>query len=94
MLRAPERAITYYSLGCALQEQGKILEAMQCYREALTVNPFHIESNYNLANALHEVDDLNEAEQLQCHAIYYKSLNYCMCLPFQQFKIFDCCRVV
>ena len=49
-----------------MQEQGKIQEAVSCYREAISLNPSHIEANYNMASALQEIDSLQDAEK------YYK----------------------
>jgi len=58
-----DRSWTYYNLGCALQEQGKLQEAINCYREAIALNPAHIEANYNMGSALQEIDALQEAEK-------------------------------
>lgn len=53
----------HYNLGCSLQEQGKLEEAVTCYRNALAVDHFHSDIHYNLANALQLLGRTAEAEE-------------------------------
>jgi tetratricopeptide (TPR) repeat protein len=54
--------IMHYNLGCSLQEQGKLDEAINCYRNALEVDRTYCDAQYNLANALQLAGRVNEAE--------------------------------
>ena len=61
-----DRSWECFNQGCSLQEEGKIEEAIQVYKDALSINPSHVEANYNLGSALQEINHLKEAEK------YYK----------------------
>ena len=39
------RAIAHYNLGCALQEKGKLIDAVACYRECISIIPSHVDSH-------------------------------------------------
>lgn len=54
--------ITHYNLGCSFQEQGKLDEAINCYRNALEIDCTYCDAQYNLANALQLAGRVNEAE--------------------------------
>lgn len=53
----------HYNLGCSLQEQNKFGEAIQCYRNALKIDPNYCDAQYNLANALQLSGQFEDAEQ-------------------------------
>ena len=55
------KALIHYQLGSALQEKGKIWEAVDVYRQAVKLAPSHYESTYALASALHEMNAHDEA---------------------------------
>ena len=58
ILRAPE---FYNNLGNALKAQDRVDEAMNAYREALTLNPGYAGARYNLGNAHRKNNDLPNA---------------------------------
>ena len=62
----PQRAVTHYNLGCTLQEQGKLSEAVHCYKDCVKLDPTHADAHYNLASALQELNILHDSE------FYYK----------------------
>jgi Tfp pilus assembly protein PilF len=49
------------NLGVVLVEQGKLEEAIECYRHALALQPEYAISHYNLGNALKEQENLEGA---------------------------------
>jgi tetratricopeptide (TPR) repeat protein len=51
----------HYNLGCSLQEEGKLEEAILCYRNAVSIDKNHSDAQYNLANALQLVNKTDEA---------------------------------
>ena len=57
-----ELALLHFNLGCSLQEDGKLAEAINCYRNVLEVDSTHGDAQYNLANALHLSGRIKEAE--------------------------------
>ena len=64
--RLPQSAGYRYNLGTALHRQGKLDEAVVCYRDALRLDPLHVRAHINLGNALVQRDRLPEAvEHLQ-----------------------------
>eukprot|EP00602_Paraphysomonas_sp_CaronLab_P006514 CAMPEP_0185033160 /NCGR_PEP_ID=MMETSP1103-20130426/21884_1 /TAXON_ID=36769 /ORGANISM="Paraphysomonas bandaiensis, Strain Caron Lab Isolate" /LENGTH=239 /DNA_ID=CAMNT_0027569335 /DNA_START=226 /DNA_END=945 /DNA_ORIENTATION=- len=52
----------HYNLGCSLQEEGKLREAIDSYKNALEVDPSYCDAQYNLANALQLLGRIEEAE--------------------------------
>jgi protein O-GlcNAc transferase len=48
----PTASDDLFNRGCALQSQGKLDEAIQCFREAIAVQPNHAFAHSNLAGAL------------------------------------------
>ena len=57
----PEFAETYNNLGTAWQSQGKLPEAVACYRRALELKPDFAEAHNNLSAALKDQGQLDEA---------------------------------
>lgn len=55
------RAVTENDLGLALQEQGRLDEAIRQYRRAIELNPRHAASHSNLGTALAQREELDEA---------------------------------
>ncbi len=53
--------IRHYNLGLALNKQGKLDEAVACYRRALQLRPDHADAHYHLGNALKDLGRLDEA---------------------------------
>ncbi len=45
-------AAYYTNKGAALKNQGKLDEAMACYKKALNIDPNHLGAHYNIGNAL------------------------------------------
>lgn len=54
--------VMHYNLGCSLQGQGRLDEAINCYRNALDVDRTYCDAQYNLANALQLAGHFKEAE--------------------------------
>ncbi len=52
----------YNNQGIALGALGCFEEAVQCFREALRINPNHFEARYNLGNALKDLREPAQAE--------------------------------
>lgn len=52
----------HYNLGCTFQEEGKLDEAIKCYKNALVIDPDYCDAQYNLANALQLSGRIVEAE--------------------------------
>lgn len=51
----------HYNLGCSLQEEGKLEDAIVCYKNVLSIDEKHSDSQYNLANALQLLNKIDEA---------------------------------
>jgi predicted O-linked N-acetylglucosamine transferase (SPINDLY family) len=52
---------SYFKLGVALRQQGKIDQAVEAYRQSVAINPAYAEAHYNLGNALFGQNKLEEA---------------------------------
>jgi len=50
-----------YNLGIKLSEQGRVEEAIACYRRAVEINPNDVDAHYNLGVALTGMEKLEEA---------------------------------
>ena len=46
-------AMSHYNVGCSLQEEGKLEEAINNYRKAISEDPEFCDAHYNLANGEH-----------------------------------------
>ena len=57
----PDFAEAYNNLGSALKDQGKLVEAVSSYREALRLKPGFAAPHSNLGNALKDQGKLDEA---------------------------------
>jgi protein O-GlcNAc transferase len=62
-------AIYYNNLGNALREHGELKQAIDGYREAVTLNPGYAEAHNNLGNALREDRQLDAAMRSCAQAI-------------------------
>ncbi|MGB7063460.1 MAG: tetratricopeptide repeat protein [Candidatus Zixiibacteriota bacterium] len=61
--RSASRAERYYKKGASYQQQGKLSQAIESYREALTFDPDHLQAHVNLATAYLQTSRFREAEQ-------------------------------
>ena len=59
-------------MGVALQEQGKLEEAIEAYNKALAIKPDYAEAYYNMGNALKEQGKLEEAIEAYNKALAIK----------------------
>ena len=57
----PEVCHAHNNLGVALQDQGKLDEAIACYRKAIELDPKYARAHNNLGNALQDQGKLDEA---------------------------------
>lgn len=62
----------YFKKGVALQDAGSVDEAMECYKEAIKLNPNHAEACYNLAVIFHENGLIDKATYLYLSTIGLK----------------------
>jgi len=53
--------MAHYNLGTAFQAQGKLDEAIKCYRKALKIKPYDLNIHGNLGSALQLQGKFNEA---------------------------------
>jgi serine/threonine protein kinase/Tfp pilus assembly protein PilF len=58
----PQSPVVYSNLGAALQQQGKLVEAVAAFRKAIQLKPDFDIAHYNLANALRDQKKWAEAE--------------------------------
>lgn len=65
-----ENAIAHFQWGWALQESGRVNEAMEQYRAALRINPNHYSANVYLGVALFEAGRLQEATNYYANALH------------------------
>lgn len=68
----PADAEVHITLGSALNEQGRPVEAEASYRRALALQPRHASAHGNLGNALYQQQRLNEAEASYRRALELK----------------------
>jgi tetratricopeptide (TPR) repeat protein len=54
--------VMHYNMGCSLQEEGKLNEAIVCYQNALALDQNYCDAQYNLANALQLSGRITDAE--------------------------------
>ena len=59
-------------MGSALQDQGKLEEAIEAYKKAIAIKPDHAEAHNNMGNALRDQGKLEEAIEAYKKAIAYK----------------------
>ncbi|MDR5171204.1 tetratricopeptide repeat protein [Methylobacillus flagellatus] len=57
----PGALVVYNVLGVALEGQGKLQDAVQCYRKALAINPSISEMHFNLGSVLSQLGHDDEA---------------------------------
>ena len=65
----PKAPIPFAVLGAALAGQGKIMEAVPCYRNAIKIKPDYIHAHNNLGNALQQLGHHEEAVSCYWRAI-------------------------
>ena len=69
---APDFADAHYNLGNALKEQGKLEEAVACYRRALELKPSFAEGHSNLGMAFLMLGNLDAAIACYRRALEWK----------------------
>jgi protein O-mannosyl-transferase len=57
----PANPIAQIGLGTALDEQGRLREAVNCFSAVLQVNRMDVNAHYNLANSLARIGELQDA---------------------------------
>lgn len=65
----PDYADAHSNLGNALQELGKLDEAIDSFHKAIAIRPNYVEAHFNLGNAFRDLGKLDEAV-----ASYFKAL--------------------
>lgn len=61
--RSASRAERYFKKGASYQQEGRLSQAIESYREALTFDPDHLQAHVNLATAYLQTSRFREAEQ-------------------------------
>ncbi|MGB2981944.1 MAG: tetratricopeptide repeat protein [Candidatus Zixiibacteriota bacterium] len=61
--RSASRAERYFKKGASYQQEGRLSQAIESYREALTFDPDHLPAHVNLATAYLQTSRFREAEQ-------------------------------
>jgi tetratricopeptide (TPR) repeat protein len=69
MMFKPDCADTWYNMGNALQEFGKIEEAIEAYTKALSLMPEMAKAHNNVGNALKEFGKIEEAIEAYTKAL-------------------------
>jgi tetratricopeptide (TPR) repeat protein len=70
--KSPKKARPHLSLGFALEQRGKLKEAMTHYSEALRLKPDYAEAHYNQAGVLMEQEKFKEAMSHYSEALRIK----------------------
>lgn len=58
-------ATTNYRIGMALAEEGKLKEALACFKDAIQLDPTHVDAHYMLATTYQEINQHHES--LKCY---------------------------
>jgi peptidylprolyl isomerase len=66
------KSLEYFMKGVAFQDSGSIDEAVECYKEAIKLNPNHAEAHYNLAVIFQKKEQLDKAKFLYLAVISLK----------------------
>jgi Flp pilus assembly protein TadD len=61
--RSISRAERYFKKGASYQQEGRLSQAIESYREALTFDPDHLQAHVNLATTYLQTSRFREAEQ-------------------------------
>ena len=61
LLKFPNSVILFNIIGATNKGLGKLDEAIEAYKKAITIKPDYAEAHYNMGNALKEQGKLNEA---------------------------------
>jgi protein O-GlcNAc transferase len=69
--RKPQ-AFYLYNLGNVMQANNRHAAAVECFRQALALQPDYVDAHNNLGNALRALKSHHEAVQSFCHAINLK----------------------
>ena len=69
----PTCSSTHNELGLALEQEGRISEAMRSYKAGLLVDPRFAEAHNNIGNILHSQGDLEDALKSYKKALKYDS---------------------
>ena len=72
----PRLAEAYSNLGNVFKERGKLSEALEHYRYAVTLKPDFIDGYINLAAALVQAGELEQAVQAYVRALHLNPVSY------------------
>ena len=59
-------------MGIALQDQGKLDDALVAYQKALSFKPDYADAQYNMGNVLKDKGELNEATEAYQKVLSFK----------------------
>ena len=68
-------ANAYNNLGALLYKTGRIYEALETYRQVFIINPKHMEACFNLAVALEDLEEYEEAAGLYFNILSQKAFS-------------------
>jgi tetratricopeptide (TPR) repeat protein len=59
----PQNEFAHSNLAISLEQQGKLSEAIECYREAISINPLYFDAYIKIADDFIHLSRLNEARK-------------------------------
>jgi hypothetical protein len=72
-------AMSHYNLGCTMQEQGKLDEAILNYRNAIDEDASFCDAHYNLANGMCSLKCLSLILYISVCTIYHSLIQVLTC---------------
>ena len=74
----PEFAAAHSNLASVLQQQGKLQEALQHYKDAIRISPTFADAYSNMGNTLKEMQDVQGAIQVSFFELITSEIMQCI----------------